>query len=188
LKKLILNTKTPCLSVVPAASVSDTKAVAALLGRSPRGLKSIAIRANNGSPVVIQVSSLVEDKPFPTLFWLVDKQLNYALDRIEAAGFIAQCQVRVDASTALQQELAAQHQAYIDLRQTLTSAEERQTLERLAFTAPLERRGIGGIENFTRIRCLHTYYAAHLVAPNSIGDMVEQYWSGVGISFAHILQ
>jgi hypothetical protein len=187
-KTIILNANTPCLSVAPAVSRADTEAVAALLGRSPRGLKSIAIRAGDGSPVVIQVSSLVEDKPFPTLFWLVDKQVNYAIDRIEAAGFIAQFQARVDASAVLQQNLAAQHQAYIDLRQALTSAAEQQTLHRLGFTSPLQRRGIGGIENFTRIRCLHTYYAAHLVAPNAVGDMLEEYWLGQDIGFPHLLR
>lgn len=172
--------------MVPAVSAADTDAVATLLGRTPRGLKSVAIRADNGAPVVIQVSSLVDGKPFPTLFWLVDKQLNYAIDRMEAAGFIAQSQALVDASAELQQNLAEQHQAYIELRHQWTSAEEARTLESLGFSAPLQRRGIGGIENFTRIRCLHTYYAAHLVAPNTVGDMVDQYWLEEGVSFAHL--
>ena len=30
----------------------------------------------------------------------------------------------------------------------------------------LDERGIGGISEPTRIRCLHTWYAAHLVTPN----------------------
>ncbi|WP_279245769.1 DUF501 domain-containing protein [Candidatus Litorirhabdus singularis] len=182
-----MNTNVPLLSVDPDVSIADSELVAELLGRSPRGLKSIAIRADNGSPVVIQVSSLVDEKPFPTLFWLVDKQLNYAIDRMEAGGFITLCQARVDASTTLQQELAAQHQAYIDLRHSLTSPEEQNTLENLGFSAPLQQRGIGGIQNFSRIRCLHTYYAAHLVVPNKVGDMVDDYWLAEGISFSHLV-
>jgi len=49
----------------------------------------------------------------------------------------------------------------------------------------LDKRGIGGIENFTRIRCLHTYYAAHLIQPNTIGAMIEAQWQSLGISFTH---
>ena len=37
----------------------------------------------------------------------------------------------------------------------------------------LSQRGIGGISEPDRIRCLHTWYAAHLVVPNGIGDIVE---------------
>ncbi len=49
--------------------------VAALLGRDPRGLEAIAVAAADGSPMVIRVASLVDDTPFPTLFWLVDPGL-----------------------------------------------------------------------------------------------------------------
>ena len=27
-----------------------------------------------------------------------------------------------------------------------------------------------------RIRCLHTWYAAHLVVPNTIGAMLDDWW------------
>jgi len=39
--------------------------------------------------------------------------------------------------------------------------------------AALEERGIGGIAESTRIRCLHTWYAAHLVEPNTIGALID---------------
>jgi uncharacterized protein len=42
--------------------------VAVLLGRQPRGLEDIAVVGVAGEPVVIRVASLVDDKPFPTLF------------------------------------------------------------------------------------------------------------------------
>ena len=40
--------------------------------------------------------------------------------------------------------------------------------------AALDERGIGGISEPTRIRCLHTWYAAHLVTPNTIGQLVDE--------------
>lgn len=168
------------------ASDNDYQKVANLLGRSPRGLRSIAVRSLEGEPVAIQVSSLVDGKPFPTLFWLVDKQLNYAIDQLEAGGLIAQLQAQIDASPELQQAMADDHRAHISLRKQLISPEQQQQIDSLGFTDVLDRRGIGGIENFTRIRCLHTYYAAHLVAPNTVGKLLNAYWLEREISFEHL--
>ena len=57
--------------------------VTELLGREPRGLEAIAVVADDGSPMVIRVASLVDDTPFPTLFWLIDPGLSYRIDRAE---------------------------------------------------------------------------------------------------------
>jgi len=165
---------------------SDYDNVERLLGRTPRGLRSIAVRSNNNEPVVIQVASLVNGKPFPTLFWLVDKRLNYAIDQLEASGLIARLQVQIDSSEALQQTLTLQHQEHIALRSALMSPADTQSIETLGFTEVLSRRGIGGIENFTRIRCLHTYYASHLVSPNAVGEFVDEYWQEHEITFNHL--
>ena len=54
--------------------------VAVLLGRKPRGLEDIPVTQANGQPMVIRVASLVEEKPFPTLFWLIDPALCYRID------------------------------------------------------------------------------------------------------------
>ena len=72
-------------------SIEDREIVAGLLGREPRGLEAIQVRDDQGRPSVIRVSSLVDGKPFPTLFWLVDKDINYWLDGLEAAGTIKLC-------------------------------------------------------------------------------------------------
>ena len=69
-------------------SCVDRSNVKALLGRTPRGLAAINVRTKTNLPVVIQVESMVNKKPFPTLFWLVDKKLNYAIDKLEAGGLI----------------------------------------------------------------------------------------------------
>jgi hypothetical protein len=163
----------------------DVQQVADQLGRTPRGLVSILIRSDIGLPVVIQVASLIDAKPFPTLIWLVDKKINYEIDQLEAAGVIAQYQTDVDESLELQAGLAQDHQNYIDLRKQLMPPEHQAELQSLGYMETLDKRGIGGIENFTRIRCLHTYYAAHLIQPNTIGAMIEAQWQSLGISFTH---
>ena len=166
-------------------SDGDRAQVKALLGRTPRGLAAINVRTKNGLPVVIQVESLVNKKPFPTLFWLVDKQLNYAIDQLEAGGLIARLQARIDASSELQRAMEYDHRDHIELRRQRMLPEHKAALEALGFASVFEKRGIGGIENFTRIRCLHTYYAAHLVAANTVGSMLDGYWAERGITFEH---
>ncbi len=148
-----------------------------LLGREPRGLEAIPVAHADGRPMVIRVASLVEDKPFPTLFWLVDAELNYRIDGIEAGGLIAELQARIDADPALQAAMAEDHRRHIALRDTYISEQERARLAQLGYAAVLASKGIGGIADFGRIRCLHTWYAAHLVVANTVGSLLDEYWA-----------
>ncbi|MFT5117330.1 MAG: hypothetical protein ACI9NY_000859 [Kiritimatiellia bacterium] len=165
---------------------SDRNVIKVLLGREPRGLEAVAVRDKQGEPMVIRVSVLVGDKPFPTLFWLIDKRLNYAIDQLEAGGLIAQFQRQVDESPELQVQVAADHREHITLRQLYMTDAIRLRVQALGFTEVLFSRGIGGIADFQRIRCLHTYYAAHLVCPNTIGTMLEQHCLAAGIAFPQL--
>ena len=147
-----------------------------MLGREPRGLEEIAVSDSTGSPVVIRVASLVEEKPFPTLFWLIDKRLCYRIDQVEAAGLILQLQKQIDEDPELRRSMAADHDAHIGLRDSYLSPAIKSRLKALNFDGVLQQKGIGGIADFSRIRCLHTWYAAHLVVPNTVGRMLDQYW------------
>jgi hypothetical protein len=152
------------------------KTVAGLLGREPRGLEDVPVLDAGGGPSVIRVASLVDDKPFPTLFWLVDADLCYRIDQVEAGGLIAQLQARIDADPELQASMRCDHGKYIALRDSLISDADRKRIEELGYTDVLARKGIGGIADFTRIRCLHTWYAAHLVEPNTVGTLLDECW------------
>ncbi len=153
------------------------KTVARLLGRQPRGLLDVPVAGTAGEPVVIRVASLVDDKPFPTMFWLVDPALCYRIDRLEAAGVIARLQQRIDEDPAMQVAMEADHRAHIALRHDLMSSEILGRLQALGYGDVLAGKGIGGIADFGRIRCLHTWYAAHLVVPNTVGVLVDDWWS-----------
>jgi hypothetical protein len=167
-------------------TVEDLNEVTRLLGREPRGLNAVVIRrASNSCSAVLQVASLVDDKPFPTLFWLVDPELNHAIDRLEAMGLILQWQNKLDHQPTYRQRLAEDHRAYIQLRWDLMKDEDRRRIYQLGFEAVLKKRGIGGIADFGRIRCLHTYYAAHLVKANLIGEWLDAYWQEQDTAFAN---
>ena len=148
--------------------------VAALLGREPRGLRAIPVADALGEPLVIRVASVVDEKPFPTLYWLVGAELCLRIDRLEAAGWIARLQDRVDASKTLQQAMQDDHARHREERLRFLSDAERQLLSEKGMQAALDERGIGGISEPARIRCLHTWYAAHLVSPNTIGQLVDE--------------
>jgi hypothetical protein len=129
-----------------------------------------------GEPMVIRVASLVDDKPFPTLFWLIDPALCYRIDQAEAAGLIMQLQQQVDSEPALQRSMRSDHLAHIALRESLMRPAIRSRLQALNYIQTLQNKGIGGIADFTRIRCLHTWYGAHLVVPNTIGTLLDNWW------------
>ena len=130
----------------------------------------------DGQPMVIRVASLVDDKPFPTLFWLIDPQLCYRIDQVEARGLIKQLQDRIDLDGALQDAMRDDHRAHIKLRERYMTPAIKQRLVALGFDAVFARKGIGGIADFGRIRCLHTWYGAHLVVPNTVGALLDEHW------------
>ena len=147
--------------------------VATLLGREPRGLRAIAVTDADGEPIVIRVASLVDEKPFPTLYWLVGAELCLQIDRLEAAGWIARLQEAVNRSHVLQTAMREDHERHRAARDAFLSPEEAQFLEQRGMRAALDERGVGGIAGYYRIRCLHTWYAAHLVSPNAVGALVD---------------
>lgn len=132
-----------------------------------------------GEPMVIRVASLVDEKPFPTLYWLVDPALNYRIDGDEARGLIAVLQSKLDDDAALQAAMSADHRQHIADRNRFMDDVQRARVAELGFTDVFETRGIGGIADFTRIRCLHTWYAAHLVRANTVGRLLDEHWAAV---------
>jgi hypothetical protein len=147
-----------------------------LLGREPRGLEDVAVCNAAGDPMVIRVASLIDDKPFPTMFWLIDRDISYRIDVEEAGGLIQRLQARIDAAPELQRAMSSDHQAHIELRNSFLSTDTKMRLQELNFYEVLQKRGIGGIADVTRIRCLHTWYASHLVVGNTVGKLLEEHW------------
>ena len=149
--------------------------VADLLGRTPRGLKAVAVVNGQGEPSVIRVSSVVDQKPFPTLFWLIDRTLCYQIDQLEASGLIKKLQEQVDTNISIRESMERDHNAHIKLRHDYLTEKDRTYLKIAGYFEVLQARGIGGISNPTRIRCLHSWYAAHMVVQNTIGQLLDQY-------------
>ncbi|KEA63586.1 putative toxin to DivIC [Marinobacterium lacunae] len=144
------------------------------LGRKPRGIAAIAYATEQGVPVVLQMRSLIDDKPFPTLYWLCSRDLYQMIAEIETGGWVKQIEQALADDEVLRQQYMQQQQAYVDLRWRLMDPEDRARIEALGFSDLYHRYGIGGIAQWDKVRCLHMQYAHHLVGDNLVGRKMDE--------------
>ena len=153
-------------------SLTDRNVIAAQIGRRPRGLAGVPVRCSYGFPQVIRVCPLVDGKPFPTLFWLTCPYLAREVDRLEADGWVGRLERRMAEDEELKTGMARAHERYIEKRFTLLSDGERRSIEADRMTAGLLDRGIGGIADRRRLKCLHVHVAHDLADESPIGRSV----------------
>lgn len=151
------------------------------LGRAPRGIVEIAYQTPDGIPMVLRMHSLVDDKPFPTLYWLCSKDLYKAISRIETCGWVKQIEQELQLDGQLNAHYRQNHRDYVDSRDQYMSDTQRQRIAELGFTKLFQRYGIGGISQWDKVRCLHMQYAHYLCGEgdnrNVIGARMEQEFS-----------
>lgn len=127
-----------------AAGADDRAAVAALLGRPPRGRFEVVVRRPDGSPAVIANDPLLDDgTPMPTRYWLVDPALRAAVSRLESGGGVRQAEAAVDPA-----ELAAAHRRYAAARDAALPP---------GHGGPRPTGGVGGTRR--GVKCLHAHLA-----------------------------
>lgn len=154
------------------ASEADRAAVAAQLGRPPRGRWIVARRCACGLPQVIETQPHLDDgTPFPTLWWLTCRALCKAVGRLEAGGWMAAFNERLATDPGLAAALRAATQSY---------AARREASEPLPEGSP--RRGHpggGGGPLGGRVKCLHAHVAHQLITgdnPAGAGALAELAW------------
>lgn len=133
--------------------------VTRLLGRTPQGSFTVAVRRIDGSPVVLTNEPLLDSgRPMPTRYWLIDRQLVRSIGRLESIGGVNQAEAEVD-DAALQ----AAHDAYAAKRDALIDPD---------YEGPRPYGGVGGTRK--GVKCLHAHYANFLVgADDPVGRWVE---------------
>ena len=144
------------------------------LGREPRGIVGICATTNGGVPLVLQMRSLVDDKPFPTLYWLSSKDLHKAIGQIETNGFVKQIEQRIQDDEVFRSSYLINQKDYVKQRWQAMSSEDKSRIEALGFTDLFHRYGIGGISQWDKVRCLHMQYAHHLAADNVVGQWMDE--------------
>ncbi len=137
-------------------TAADAAAVAAQLGRPPRGLRAVAHRCRCGLPDVVETTPRLPDgTPFPTLYYLTCPRAAAAVGRLEGAGRMREMTARLAADPALANGYAAAHADYL---------RRRDAVEVLPGGV-----GVGGMPD--RVKCLHALVAHELAVPgaNPIG-------------------
>jgi hypothetical protein len=153
---------------VTSVTEADLAAVAAQLGRPPRGLVAVVARCPSGHPAVVATSPRLPDgSPFPTLYYLTCPKLCSLVGTLEAGGVMRGMNERLAADADLAAAYRAAHLAYLA---------DRDAIEPLGtdFSA-------GGMPD--RVKCLHALLAHALAAGprvNPFGDetlsLVRQSW------------
>jgi hypothetical protein len=128
-----------------------------MVGRPLNGRCAVVVRRRDGRPVVIENEPHLRDgTPMPTLYWLIDSELNEAVSRIEGASGVHRYEELVDA-----EELVRTHDDYRRRR-------EAATVHRDAI-AP--RGGVGGTR--VGVKCLHAHLANYLAGNDDpVGQLV----------------
>ncbi|MEZ0051498.1 hypothetical protein ABIA30_002506 [Mycobacterium sp. MAA66] len=137
---------------------ADLDAVAAQLGREPRGVLEIAYRCPNGEPGVVKTAPRLPDgTPFPTLYYLTHPVLTAAASRLESSGLMRDMTERLQASAELTEAYRRAHESFLA---------ERDAIESLGTTF-----SGGGMPD--RVKCLHVVMAHSLAkgpGVNPFGD------------------
>lgn len=156
-----------------AQTIEDIKFLHQQLGRTPRGLMAIAHRNFEGLPSVIRVSTIVNDQPFPTIYWLTDSVIVKNISRLEAAGVVKEIEEKILQSPSFLAEHLSDQASYHTLRDQFV-AENSDEITAAKLRIVFRDLGFGGISNWNRVRCLHMFYAHHLVHGNFVGKWLDQ--------------
>jgi hypothetical protein len=142
------------------AGPADLAAVAAQLGRTPRGTRAVAHRCPCGLPDVVETTPrLADGTPFPTLYYLTCPRATAACSRLESAGLMREMTARLEHDPELAARYRAAHVDYLRRRAAVGEVPE------------IDGVSAGGMPG--RVKCLHVH-AAHALAVgpgvNPFGD------------------
>jgi len=152
--------------------LADLRIIEKQIGRTPRGVVAIPCRCSYGYPQVVTVYPMIEGKPFPTLYWLTCPFLSRAVGRLEARGWVARLEERIAQDDEFRAAVHDAHARYVSGRTSLLSEIDWLMLDGCGFAESLTERGIGGISDRDRVKCLHLHVAHELADANPIGRIV----------------
>jgi hypothetical protein len=152
---------------------TDKKIVDKQLGRIARGVRAVVSRCPKGYPTVVLTDVFLADgTPFPTIFWLTCPELRKRISQVEGDGGLHKIQLLAEHNPTLRRRLIEAHQNYIAYRYLLVDGADK--------SHTVFRTGVGGVNNLTRIKCLHAHYAHYLATGlNAIGELIHHMISKV---------
>lgn len=152
----------------------DIDIIRTQIGREPQGIVRIAARAANGCPQVLQMQSIVDNKPFPTLYWLSGKAISKAIGSIETSGWVKDIELKLQQDEVLREAYYLNQRQYVAKREEQMTERDKALIAERGMTQVFAGYGIGGIAQWDKVRCLHMQYAHHLADGNVIGELLDQ--------------
>lgn len=154
----------------PAIDPADVTAIAAQLGREPRGIHEIGHRCPCGNPDVVTTEPrLPNGTPFPTTFYLTCPRAASRIGRLEGSHLMKEMEERLAEDPELAAAYARAHERYLEARTAIGETPE------------IEGISAGGMP--TRVKCLHVLAGQSLAqgpGVNPLGDEVlerlGQWW------------
>ena len=144
------------------ATAEEKEEAARGLGREPDGMAAVGARGW-GRVLAAVVSPSVRSHPFPTVFYLVDRDLSRRASQLESAGAMRGWNLRLEKESDLKSDYLRAHLMYLCFR---------DEVGRILGAPPFPSRiSAGGMPD--RVKCLHALLAQSLVMGpgiNPIGD------------------
>nr|WP_245563564.1 DUF501 domain-containing protein [Longispora albida] len=145
-------------------SADDLAAVAAQLGRTPRGTRAVAHRCPCGNPDVVETEPRLPDgTPFPTTYYLTCPKATGGASTLESEGLMREQQDRLATDPELAAQYLLAHEDYLARR------------EAIGHVAEIDGISAGGMPD--RVKCLHVHLGHALAAGpgvNPFGDEVRE--------------
>lgn len=120
-------------------------------------------------------------EPFPTLYWLTHPGLRVAISRLEEEGWCHRLQDRLRQDPEALRCMRQAHSLYGSYRSRLLTESDRKLVEERKWHETAlspESRGVAGIRDPAKVKCLHTHAAHYLSATSTNGgdDNVVGRW------------
>jgi hypothetical protein len=140
----------------------DRDAVAAQLGRAPRGIHEVGHRCGCGLPDVVTTEPRLEDgTPFPTTYYLTCPRAASLIGTLESTGLMREMTERLAEDEELATAYRRAHERYLEARR------------RIGQVAEIDGVSAGGMPE--RVKCLHVLAGQSLAqgpGVNPLGDEV----------------
>ena len=158
-------------------SENSIKIIETLIGREISNcievVKTCPHGIPHGIPQVIKSYPIKDNKPFPTLYWLVCPYLCEEVAKLESKGMITYFEELIEKNSEFKKKMFMAHCTEIRVRLEILG--EAITDLSPSMQSKMRNTGIGGITDFSKVKCLHLHLASFLGGQdNPVGAEVSK--------------
>ncbi|MDT9594412.1 DUF501 domain-containing protein [Nocardioides zeae] len=152
-------------------AAEDEAAIAAQLGRTPRGIAEVGHRCPCGNPdVVTTLPRLPNGTPFPTTYYLTCPRAASRIGTLEGGGVMKEMQARLGHDAELAAAYARAHEAYLAARAELEP--------QVGGVPEIAGISAGGMPD--RVKCLHVLAGQSLAQGRGVNPLGDEVLDALG--------